>query len=255
MFFILSKTIYFIVMPIPLMVVLVVISFFIKTASVKRKMRFISFGMLIFFSNPFLANKVMKCWEGVPTPFEEVAHHDIGIVLTGITNRNKKPVDRVFYERGADRVLHTIQLYKLNKIDKILISGGSGKLINNENDIKEAVELSQTFLLAGIPEKDILIESDSRNTHESAVNCSKIIQEMQQGKVLLITSAFHLKRSGLCFKKENITYTPFGTDYYAHDEMHGIDEYITPKPESIQNWNMVIKEITGIAVYKLMGYV
>lgn len=210
--------------------------------------------MLIFFTNPFLANKAMKHWEGNPAPLSTINHHDLAVVLTGVTNRYKKPNDRVYYEHGADRVLHTIQLYKLGKIDKILISGGSGKLINNKEDNKEANELSNTFIIAGVPKEDVTIESNSRNTHESAVNCSNLLQEIQPESVLLITSGFHMKRSSLCFKNEDIKHTTFSTDFYARDHEHGIDGYITPKPDAIQKWNIIIKEITGILVYKIMGY-
>ena len=241
-------------MPLPLIIILLVASLILKKTVLKKRLRIVAISMLIFFTNPYLANTFIKYWEGNPVPLNTIKHHDLAVLLTGVTNRYMVPNDRVYYEHGADRVLHTIQLYKLDKIDKILISGGSGKLINNEEDIKEANELSNTFIIAGVPKEDIIIEGNSRNTHESAVQCSIIINELQPESVLLITSGFHMKRSSLCFKNENIIHTTFSTDYYAHNNVHGIDGYVTPKPDAIQKWNKIIREITGIIVYKIMGY-
>jgi len=242
-------------MPLPLVITMITLSFFISKKILKKRLRIIAILLLVFFSNPYFANKAIKAWEGSPTPIADIEHHEIGIVLTGITNRYKRPLDRVYFEHGADRLLHAMQLYKLGKIDKILISGGSGKLIDNVDDIKEADELAKVLLLTGVPQEDILIERESRNTYESAVNCVKIIKNIQPNKVLLITSAFHLTRSGLCFKKQNIIFTSFGTDYYSRDELSYLDDYITPDPNAIEKWNKIIKELLGIIAYKLMGYI
>ncbi|MDH5475742.1 MAG: YdcF family protein [Cyclobacteriaceae bacterium] len=254
MFFFLSKTIYFIVMPLSLVITILFFSLFIRNKVLKKRLRVIAVALLIFYSNPYFANKAMNAWEGDPTPLAEV-NHDIGIVLTGVTNRNKRPLDRVYFEHGADRILHALQLYKMGKINKILISGGSGKLTNNENDIKEADELAKVLLLSGVPQKDILIERVSRNTYESAINCAKIINDLQIKNVLLITSAFHLTRAGLCFKKQNINFTPFGTDYYSYDEFENFMEKISPNSNAVNNWKIITKESAGIVVYKLMGYI
>ena len=71
-------------------------------------------------------------WEVDPKPFNEIRPHEIGIVLTGTTIPFLQPDDRVYFKRGADRVTHTIQLYKLGLIKKILVSGGSGKLLRQD---------------------------------------------------------------------------------------------------------------------------
>jgi len=197
----------------------------------------------------------MKAWEGSPIPLTKVGHYEVGVILTGVTNRYITPNDRVYFEHGADRVLHAIQLYKMGKIDKIMISGGSGKLVNNETDIKEADELAKVLLLADIPKRKIIIENESRNTHESAVNCAKILKNESIKRVLLITSAFHIKRASLCFDKQNISFDTFSTDFYSYDNKTGIDGYFTPQPRAIENWNKIIREITGIIAYTLMGYI
>src|SRR5258706_528699 len=117
-----------------------------------------------------------------------------GIILTGITKYETGPPDRIYFSCGADRVTHTVQLYKLGKIKKILVSGGSGSL--DSPDRKEANEVAEALMLMGIPAKDIVTESESRNTHESAEAVKKMLTgQAVPSECLLITSAYHLRRS------------------------------------------------------------
>ena len=62
----------------------------------------------------------MRAWEMDTKPFKEMQPHEVGIVLTGATIPFLKPDDRVYFQRGADRVTHTFSLYKLGLIKKIL---------------------------------------------------------------------------------------------------------------------------------------
>ena len=53
-----------------------------------------------------------------------------------------------------------------------------------------------------IAKADILIENDSRNTYENAVNSAKMLNtSYPNGRLLLVTSAFHMRRSLACFRK------------------------------------------------------
>ena len=254
MFFILSKTIYHLILPLPVTVMLLLVSIYLKNKIIAKKLRYIAIMALVFFSNPFIANQAMKWWEGVPTPLTTLKNHDIAIVLTGVTNRYKSPKDRVYFAHGADRVLHTIQLYKMGKISRIIISGGSGKLIKNLADLKEADELALVFKMNGVPDSDITIENSSRNTYESASNISHLESTLSRTKVLLITSGFHMRRAQACFTKQNIPTTAFRTDFYSQDNKYTLDSIIIPKPEAINQWNIIIHEILGLIMYKTMGY-
>ena len=243
-------------MPLPFSFALIVLGYFVKNKIWRKRLVFLGTTLIIIFSNPFIANIAMKAWEGTPTPFVQLKPHDIGVVLTGITNRYKQPGDRVYTERGADRVLHTIQMYKKGIIKEIIISGGSGKLMDNATDLKEADELMKIFLLAEIPDSVITIENESRNTTESAVNVSKLISaKYSQESALLISSAFHIRRATACFVHEGINITPFGTDYYAYDRSSNFDDFIIPKASAIKNWEVIIREVLGIITYWLLGYI
>ena len=75
------------------------------------------------------------------------------------------------------------------------------------------------------------------------------------GRFLLITSAFHMKRSILCFKKAELPVDPFPVDVRSGGDIYTLDRLIQPDAENISTWDIIIHEWVGIATYKLMGYI
>jgi uncharacterized SAM-binding protein YcdF (DUF218 family) len=255
MFFILSKALYFLIMPFTIICILFLISVLIKNVKIKNRIFWTALIGLWFFSNEFIANEVMNVWEIKAVPFADMKRHKLGIVLTGSTISGLEPNDRVYFNRGADRVTHTVQLFKKGIIERILISGGSGKLV--ERDEPEANKFSQAMQLMGVPAEAIIIENATRNTAESAIEVTKILTKYDYGEkdCLLITSAFHMRRSLASYKKAGLDLEPFSTDFYGHPRDFHIDSLIIPQIEAMQKWHKLIKEWIGYIAYKIVGYI
>ncbi|WP_430603559.1 hypothetical protein IGJ02_001134 [Enterococcus sp. DIV0724b] len=106
------------------------------------------------------------------------------------------------------RIEKAIQFYKaqsnatLNP-PKILMSGGKG----DDEHIAESLAMKNYALEKGIPEEDILVETNSKNTLEN-MKFSKEIMEQDFGgtdfRALFTTNNFHLFRAGLFAKMANL---------------------------------------------------
>ena len=197
----------------------------------------------------------MRAWEVDPKPFNEVQPHQVGIVLTGATIPFLQPNDRVYFQRGADRVTHSIQLYKLGLIKKILVSGGSGRLLGE--DEPEANKFRKVMLMAGVSDADIILENTTRNTHESAVAVKKILDSLnfKSEDCLLITSAFHMRRSIACYRKVGLVLESFSTDFYSVPDKPIIPTIIIPTIQGFIIWEKLYKEWMGLTAYKIAGYI
>lgn len=230
------------------------LGFFLKRRSLKRKFIWLGIGYLLFFSNRFIANEALLFWEIPPTPFEDITtDYQAGIVLGGITNSEILPRDRVYFLKGADRVTHAMQLYKLGKIKKILVTGGSSNLINTEH--KEADNLYDFLILAGVSASDILVDRDARNTYENAVYATQLLNsEFPDSKHLVITSAFHMRRALNCFELMDIEVDGFSADFYSHTRSFTPDQLFVPDPSAFYHWHLIVHEILGILSYKVAGY-
>ena len=255
MFFYLSKTIYFLLMPATLVAIGLLLSLFLKNRRWKKISLLSTIVLFFLFTNDFIINEIYLRWEIPPTAFRDVPDdYDVGIVLTGIANLQKEPDDRVYFNKGADRIIHAIDLYKRGKIRKILVTGGTGSL--KRPDLTEANALLKVLQLFGVPDQDIIIEKESRNTHENALFSARILNEsFPNGKYLLITSAFHLRRAEACFGKAGIEADIFSTDFYSHPTSFTIDSMLLPNESAFDKWQTFIREILGIGAYKIAGYI
>ncbi|MBL7871389.1 MAG: YdcF family protein [Cyclobacteriaceae bacterium] len=242
-------------MPLVIICILFLLSWKFKRSKWQSRFFKTALIMLLLFSHDFITNEMVMLWELPATPVSEIKKkYAIGIVLTGVTKGNMTPDDRVYFQRGADRVTHTLQLYRAGKIKKILISGGSGSL--EERNHQEADEISDAFKLMGVPPEDILIENQSRNTHESAEAVKAMLKDsVSSADCLLITSAFHMRRSRACFKKAGWAIDTFTTDFLSHERKYTLDVLIVPRVDALSNWTTVSREWVGMIAYKVMGYI
>jgi uncharacterized SAM-binding protein YcdF (DUF218 family) len=254
MFFYLSKTLGYLAQPLVIVGLIFIASLLVRPWALKKRLRLFCLLLLIFFSNEFIVNEFLHWWEVPAKPFADIEkQYEWGILLTGVARAQTQPKDRVHLAKGADRVYHTVQLYKLGLIKQILISGGTGRLIDIGE--KEADDLKEALVVMGVDPQHILTENHSRNTFESAVEVKKMLQkQFSQHQCVLITSAFHMRRSVACFRKAGWEIETSSADVLAHDRIFSFDSLLIPKTEALDNWRTLIKEWLGMAAYRIAGY-
>lgn len=254
MFFILSKVLYFLIVPLNWVVGLLLYSVFSKKPKWKKRSRNIAVILLVFFSNHFIFNLVIKAWESDVKPLASLATYDIGIVLGGYSNFEIYPRDRYNFTKRANRLTQAVELYKKGVFKKMLLTGGSGSILLNERS--EAAEVEHYLITMGVRKEDLIIEPDSRNTHENAVFTKAILaKDFPDASCLLITSGFHMRRSKGCFEKEEVAFTPFSTDLIAERIRFTPNTIFFPNRDGFWRWEMLMKEWVGYVVYWLRGYI
>lgn len=256
MFFILSKVLYFLIKPINWVALLLLYTVLGKKP--KWKKRSLKGAILLFFlfSNHFLFNQIALLWEVESLrATSTMPSYDIGILLGGYSNLNLTPAyDRHNFSDRANRLTQTLDLYFSGKIKKILLTGGSGRLVGNE--LSEAPLVAEYLQKIGIPEEDIIIEASSRNTYENALFTAQIVnQQFKEFTCLLITSAWHMRRSKGCFDKVGLAITPFSVDNLSEIRRISPESLILPDRQGFYKWEILIKEWVGYFFYWVKGYV
>ena len=253
MFFVLSKILYFLIAPLVWILLALFVALFTKKEKRKRIALLTATVLVVVFTNPFISNEAWLLWERSPKPMASLPAYDAAIILTGLTEMDKSPHDRVYTNKGADRVLHTIQLYKQGKCRYIIVSGGNGSL--QDKFSTEAVSLQKILLNAGVPDSVILLEDKSRNTYENAQFTKRLLdQRPALKKLLLVTSAFHMRRSEACFKKAGVQADTFPADFYTYDRAWEPSRLIIPEEKVLVHWQKLIHEVAGYVIYKMAGY-
>lgn len=102
-----------------------------------------------------------------------------------------------------ERVNTAFEAYKNNRIKKIIFSGGSNGVSNQNNDvIPEAIKMKNLAIELGVKEEDILIDDTSNNSFENVDNSFNLISNENISSIAIITSEFHLKRCMAIIKKK-----------------------------------------------------
>ena len=234
---------------------LVLTGWLVKNTRCKKRFFITAFSIIIIFSNPFIANEVLKQWEVQPV---EANHFkkpfDVGILLGGSLRYFDQQFQRPVYSQSVDRLLQTIALYKSGMIKKILLSGGSGSI--SRPDEKESEIILNVLKQIGIPKEDIIMENISRNTYENAIQSASLLkQDYPNGSFLLITSSFHMRRSRACFLKTGLKFDIYPVDPRAMYHGYTPENAIIPHAGALLAWDALLHEWVGMITYKIMGYV
>ncbi|HSY77246.1 MAG TPA: YdcF family protein [Bacteroidia bacterium] len=252
MFFILSKILEFLITPIFWIFILLLAGILVKRHPLKKRLLIASFAMFYFFSNDYIQDACMYCWEIPATPDSAIqGKYDVAIILGGISNYDNK-LNRIQFFHGSDRLLQAYQLYKQGKVRKLLIDGGSGNLrgVNVEGP-----NLRRYLLNVGVPDTDILLEPKSRNTHENATFAKHLLDSVApNGRYLLVTSGYHMRRAVGCFNKAGIHTLTYTTDRIAGPQKYDLDYLFIPDVGALTTWQILIHECVGYLSYKIAGY-
>ena len=256
MFFILSKVLAFLLQPLNWMVLLAMFGFFTKNNKYRRRSISALVGVLLVFSNPWLVNQFARVWEtGGRSPDTILQPYDVGILLGGYTNFNaESPPGLLNLHQAGNRLTTTLLLYQTGKIRHILLSGGSGRLMGN---VPSEADVVRGFLLqCGMPDSVILVENQSRNTRENALFSKQLADSIAPGsRCLLITSAWHMRRSQGCFDKAGLVCDPFGADFLSETSNGNFFHWLEPDWRALMKWELLIKEWVGWMAYWAKGYV
>ena len=130
----------------------------------------------------------------------------------------------------------------------ILLSGGSGS--GRCNELPIAVVMQDVLLSWGIDKEKIIIEDLSKTTLESAEYSLKKLEEEGYQRIILVTSALHMRRSVKCFTESKIKIIPSPVNYIFGKEPLNILDFL-PNAGALSNNFYAIHEWIGLIYYGL----
>ena len=220
-----------------------------------RRMGWWAVGLLIFFGNEFVANSILLRWEVPPTPLAALPHpYPCAVVLGGFTQVGRQPKDRTYLNQAADRLMHSILLYKKGHAQRLLLTGGTSSLTAVPE--AEAANAARVAMLCAVSEAALTLEPNARNTRENALFSQHLLDSLGiRDTVLLVTSGFHARRAAGCFAKIGVPCRVFTTDARAQPPRRTPDVLLVPTAGALAKWDLLIHEWMGWVAYWVAGYV
>ncbi len=217
--------------------------------------------VLLLASNGWMEKLVIKSLEWENLPQSELPTAEAIVILGGGVRPTSPPRAFVEVNEAGDRVIYGAKLYQDQKAPLIITSGGRVDW-RGGGDQSESTDMATLLELFGVPKTAILEDKTSLNTYENAVNVQKILTEKKINKVLLVTSAMHMKRSLLIFQKLGMNVIPAPTDFLVTQQSlqepsisgEAIALNLLPDSDRLEDLTKALKEYLGIFIYRLRGY-
>lgn len=214
-----------------------------------KKTSFVGIVILVICSMPILSGKMIAYLESdyeLNQPSKVETANAI-VILSGIV-RTIKTKNGLNYEWGeaADRIFSGIDLFKLNKAPTLILT--SGKLPWSIG-VTEGEYLKDVAIKYGVPEKNILLTENVENTDQEAKAVKKLFS-IDNPKIILVTSAFHMPRAQKVFEAVDINVIPFPVDFRNGVGKLTIMSFI-PSAASFANTSFFVREIIGRIYYNL----
>ena len=253
MFFYLSKLFWIFFNPINLLVILLLIGIFFQLIKKKIYKKIYQINLILFFLIVFFPTGTYLLWKLENTyPKQEIANIDIDGVLilgAGIDEFMTYEYKQMILNDRIERITESAKIIKKFPNAKIIYSGGNGTFSKPKLKSDEVANIFYKQL--GVNTDRIIFENKSRNTYENFIFSKKFI-DADEGKWLLITSAYHMKRAMSVAKKLNLNLIPYPVDFTLQKDFkwkfwyHKINFLY-----NMNNFQLASHEYIGLIVYYL----
>jgi uncharacterized SAM-binding protein YcdF (DUF218 family) len=222
----------------------------------RRALCWIGIAVLWVASTPLVGDAVMRAAEGwqIRQPISAAPQSQAIVVLSG--GRSQPPGDTSVSEWGdADRFYGGVELYKAKKAPLLIFTGGWAPWRPNarpEGDIliPYAADL-------GVPRDRMLTTARVASTQEEARAVADLLAERfgttPAPQILLVTSAFQMRRAVMLFARAGVSVVPFGVDFkVSADETFTVLKLL-PSAGSLGKTETALREFYGLLFYGLFS--
>jgi len=180
------------------------------------------------------------------------------VVLGGGTIQNSPEAGRGKASLSSDAMKRAVYAFTLRERFSAPIVFSGGKVFGYEQE-SEAAAAGRLFEALGLPAHQFIAESKSRNTWENAEETLLLFlgKKEKLENVILVTSAYHVKRGVFCFRRNGMTVIPAPTDYKCdRGRKYDVLSFL-PSMAYLKDSHLALHEYIGllyyIVVYRTMG--
>lgn len=257
MYVYLSKILPLLVLPIGLVIELVLVAFLLVLSGKKKSSAsflFLAMALLWSASTPYIADTLMGRLERdyPAVMMTEIPRSKCAVVLGGSVEPVFPPRVDVEMHEGIDRLRKAAQLYRTGMAQQLIVTGGNQPW--SPFGDSEALAMNTLLLEWGVPATAIHLETASRNTRENAFYSIELLEKLDCGRPLLVTSAAHMKRAAGAFERLRVEVFPVSTDIKVIDNPDLTVFDFLPDAEALLMTSDAMREWMGQWVYKLNGW-
>lgn len=192
-------------------------------------------------------------WVGVKRA--ELPEADAIVLLGGFSAPSREEVGWLHFNQSADRAVTALELIRLGKA-KTLIVGGSAVTVDSEPFV-EADLFKGILATWKISEPEVISLGGCKNTRHEAEKVAKLAGERGWKRVLLVTSASHMKRAAGVFRTTtNLEVVPAPSAFLTSVSIVTPDSMdLIPRAAGFVKLENYLHEQIGWQVYRWRGWI
>jgi uncharacterized SAM-binding protein YcdF (DUF218 family) len=250
--FVLKKILSEFLFPLPLCLIIaalgLVLLWFTQKKTAGKALCTLSFFLILLISTSPFSKWILKSLEREYPVFDWKANPSVEWVVVlggGLVSDPVLPVTSQLSCSSVLRVLEGLRLHKIFPESKLLFSGG--KIFD---PVPEAEALQRLALDLGVSLKNVVLETDSKNTEDQAKMIHGMIGELP---FALVTSAHHMKRAMALFEKCGMHPIPAPCDFRIKNLQIDYPRFLAPSGLHLMQCENAWKEYLGLVWAKLRG--
>jgi uncharacterized SAM-binding protein YcdF (DUF218 family) len=214
----------------------------------------LSLALLWLGSTPLFANWLFSRLETEypAVSIEGLPKADVVIVLGGILGQPTPPREAPVASPTYDRLLQTARIYRAGKVNAVLVSGGNLPWTGGYEP--ESVLIADLLVELGVPRDAIVLDTESANTHENAVNSAAIMHQRNWRTALLVTSGAHMPRAMATFRRAGVNPIAAPADVEVTDPSFETLLDLMPDSGALHRTTGALKEYLGFLAYRVFGW-
>ena len=147
----------------------------------------------------------------------------------------------ILKEDSTKRLLTGFVLHKQTNLP-IILSGGA-----SIGTLPEAEIMKGLLLTLGVDKSKIHTDVNSKDTEENAQEVKKLCERLRCRRVVLVSSAYHMRRAVLAFQKAGLEVVPYPTDF-KRDMRYNLYSLL-PKMGVFADSYKALREYLGLVWY------
>jgi len=154
---------------------------------------------------------------------------------------------------GGSRVLTAIQLFRSGQAKNLVLGGCLP--VPGKPAVPSLGVVQDWVVSWGLPPGSVTNLGVCINTHDEAVAFGRLARNRGWSKVMLVTSALHMRRAVAVFQKQGIGVIPVAADFQVSGVCGGLHFSLFPRSGRLDLLSLYLHEKIGWRVYKWRGWI
>ena len=212
----------------------------------------VALAVLYVCSMPVVGNRLTRWLESSysPVALDQVEKADAIVPLGGIFGPAVPPGRVPNIGEAGERLEAGIQLWQNRRAPWLVFTGGRVPWVR-QGEVEGAVS-ARAAIARGIPAEKILVTREVGNTADEARAVAALMRERGWQKIILVTSAWHMRRAARQFRHAGVDFVPFPVDYQIDPNGPVTLLDFLPRAEGLRQTEAALRECYGALFYALV---